>query len=173
MARRYDWVPCSTYGEPTQNIAGGTPEDIVLVRPDVAAGNLGLVSVPDPVDDVTVIRVVGAVFWEQTGAPTFPVVIERIRMAVDVGGVQVQGAALDLQDADDANEPFLWQRVYASRNANYGASSDGATHPWWSHIDVTVKRRVNNGEALIYSIQFATPATGLVRPFLRTLVSKR
>jgi hypothetical protein len=104
---------------------------------------------------------------------------ERIRVGLmsDEGDISV--FADDMNDASQANEPFLWERV-AQVNATALTTvlwpQPDIGHPGWSQIDVRVARRLRRQDVLIYSVQLQPlTETGFdpgdvvrVIPFLRT-----
>lgn len=169
-----DWVPCQEYGTAV-SIAGNAGVNIPLVMTvesifgAVASTPVREVGTVETGSEAIVNRVVGQVDVTCSGAGTECVYIERIR----TGMLDNQGAGIffanSFANAEDANEPFLWQRI---SRLEVGAANILASfgHPYWSVVDVRVSRRLKDGMALFYSIEGRGAATVSLRvtPYLRS-----
>lgn len=165
-----DWVPCSDYGQ-TLSIAGPLVTiEVVLVAPrdvslptgaSIPSADVGVIEVEN---DIISNRVVGQVLVSSDGPSVY---IERIRLGIlDNNGARAFYAN-DFTSSEDANEPFLWQRVNQMPVADFNVQI--LAHPYWSVIDCRVSRRIKPGMALFYSLQQLSPVTTLrVVPYLRT-----
>lgn len=171
MARRGDWVPCRGYGL-SVDILGNTSEHVVLVGAvdlfDVGSGlpqrEVGAV---EEANRVLTQRVVGDI---TISSDDDALVIERIRVGIldNAGAVAFfSNVFIGAGAAADANEPFLFQRV---RRVSAGVlHPEPIDHPYWTHIDCRVARRLEQDQALFYSINNVTAGTTVrVVPFLRT-----
>jgi len=164
---RGDWVPCQTWGTQSGIVAALEPTNILLVRhgelfspPDVA--------VMEETDDLIVERVVGQLDLFATGEDEV-LVIARIRLGLydDVANTAAFYSD-DFASGPEANEPFLWQRVYILPN-NALRALDITVHPAWSMIDVKVSRRIQRDQALFLSVA-SVNADAIMTPFLRSWV---
>jgi len=172
--RQRDWVPMQGYGAGVSVPPQGTQDWILVVPRDVSLPNLAAatpteVATVEEGTEVATTRTVGQVLIVAPGEVV--VVIERIRVGLIDNAGATAFFANSFLDPEDANEPFLWQRVSVCGGAateNMGAFA----HPWWSAIDCRVGRRLGPDQALFYSC-FNNAAAGTdsitVRPFLRTL----
>lgn len=179
---RLDWVPCEKFGDDftTTDIVTGLPVDIILATP-VQISEAPQVTAPDEADDITVLRTVGQ----------FNIIIKNVAGdKIDAQGAffaarmrtAVQdslGSPLtytdDLTDPNDANEPFMWTRF---GNLEGFDMLDVNKHPWWSSIDVKVKRRLSLQQSTVLSVSiFAGTVIGafsaVVIPYIRSLVKVR
>lgn len=173
MAKRHDWVPCTSYGG-SISVAPQDTLDVLLVAPrDISLPVIGgtaptEVAVVETESEVATTRVIGMPLIFPPDAETL--IIERIRVGLFDNAGAVAFFANSFTDSDDANEPFLWQRVSVqSAGVPNGSVS---LHPYWSVIDVRVGRRLRQDQALFYSVFNGAPVGGdgmTVRPFLRTL----
>lgn len=174
-----DWVPCQNYGT-ASFIPPGASLHVVLVAPrDVSIPTVASpapteVGVVETETEVATTRVVGQVFiavsddviWEQTNLQ----VAERVRVGIYDNAGAFAFFANSLYSAQDANEPFLWQRY--STPSQFGNMEAQVSHPWWSVVDIRVGRRLRQDQALFYSVSNPQPAGGqtiVVKPLLRTL----
>jgi len=175
MAKRHDWVPCQGYGtgfvvapQDTLDILLVAPRDISL--PTIAGQAPTEVAVVETESEVATTRVVGNGMIIGGDAETL--CIERIRTGIFDNAGAFAFFANSFLDPEDANEPFLWQRVSTAA----GVSNNGwGIHPYWSLIDVRVGRRLRQDQALFYSVFNNAPIGGdgiNVRPFLRTLARR-
>lgn len=165
-----DWVPCLGYGS-VGFITAATPADVLLVaaRQNLTPGG-GEIALREDDDDLIVHRVVGSM--ELSLATEDPDgLAERIRMGLFDDAGLIAFFADSFEDASQANEPFLWQR-----NTQYTvtgqSNQDFLAHPYWSLIDIRVKRRIRRDEGLFWSGQI-TSATAQIRfvPRLRSWVT--
>lgn len=169
MARNVgDWVPLPAWGA-QENVDDATPLDLLLVAPRDAIGATGEVGTVETVNELVVERVVGYVDIENPEIGEDEVrVIERIRVGLYDDNGLVAFYSDDPQDASQANEPFLWQRV--SRMDAGQNNNNVVVHPWWTFLDVKSARRLSRDQALFYSIwTVGASMTRLnVTPFLRS-----
>lgn len=179
-----DWVPCLNYGVQTEldiivpNLLG---LDNVLVGVGPATiGSLGDIATVETEDEVMTKRVVGDIVFRGALLQDHSLLIhERIRVGLrDDGGV-MSFFANDFQEASQANEPFLWERVQtfeAEANVAFMWPAGPLSHPGYSHVDVRVARRLSREQVLVYSVQvlsitaapFDVEDVIYVFPFLRT-----
>lgn len=180
---------------------------LLTPAPDFAQGDFAQPSgYPNIHQSATAKRIRGSAFFgvampvaDATAGRTVLNISERVHLGIyDISDGTV-ATPVDLFDSDvDANERFLWERhslydvtsiINTGSAATVWLNPSGATvptsqwspqgHPYWSDVDVQANRRVNEGEALLYTVQyrfrsFGTPSetnfptvTSLV--FLRTL----
>lgn len=169
-----DWVPCQNYGSQQiaeLQIAPAVPGfflNVILVQPGDALGEFAQVAVVEPEEEVITKRVVGWVTHRASPDQDRTVIVhERIRVALlDVDG-NLSFFALDLQDQNDANEPFLWERVsqlelFAGLITSWPSPDVGTMD--YSRIDVSVARKLSRSEALVYSVQWNFVGAGEVSP---------
>lgn len=129
------------------------------------------------------------------------IILERVHLAIyDLTGGEIATPSDSFMSGADANERYLWSResMYdvsqvtqsgstspvwlnsvAAASTGFVSTGRGGTHPYWADVDVQSNRRVNEGEALVYSVQYrllyaGTPAVNSVvnlyhLPMLRTL----
>jgi len=117
-------------------------------------------------------RTVGQVQFHRLNAEDGLLLCMRIRTGIyDDNLDQAAFYANSFFNEDGAEEPFLWQRYLHLEPLipPQGALAD----PWWTTIDVRVKRRIPRGQALFFSLQANVLPTGgngevYVVPFLRT-----
>lgn len=173
MSRRGgDWVPCEEWGtdlEVGTNLAANIP---LVTTVDTVLGTglptreVGTVEVGS---EVIVNRVVGQVHLIANAAEGDIRYIERIRVGIRDNAGLFAFFANEFEDAADANESFLWQRVgFLEAGAQNIIAAFG--HPYWSCIDCRVSRRLKDGQALYYTVQNVATSTStlIVRPFLRS-----
>jgi len=152
-----DWVPCRGYGFSTIISAVNPQADIVLVRHgqelDPADNPSAIVEMPD---HILTMRVVGQMQIIADDANAVPqTMCMRIRTALyDDATDQIAVYANDLFAEDGANEPFLWQR-YVDLFPDQRLL-DVVNDPWWSAIDVRVKRLLDRQTALVLTVQTST-----------------
>jgi len=174
MARNRDWVPCQAWGQGI-TVAPQDTVDVVLVAPrDITLPNLAAVAptevaVVETESEVATTRVVGQAFV--IGGDQQNLYIERIRVGLFDNAGAFAFFANSFLDGEDANEPFLWQRI-GTTGGGSDANAGWLVHPYWSLIDLRVGRRLRQDQALFYSI-FNNAAVGgdalTLRLFLRTL----
>ncbi len=153
-----EWVVPRSYGV-QQTIAAGVTSDIRI---------LDVEDVFDPygTDEVTLLALKGHVVYEQaTGALPEPNGW-RIRMALEnltTNGITNTGS---LTSATTAEEHFLTERWFLLDGPDLVA-----TNPYFLKIDVTNKRIVRRGQALVFSNHYFSPdGTIQFRLWLRALV---
>lgn len=179
-----DWAPQTRYGLPTQ--AALTPGlftftlNVLLLAPEDDLGLAPEVAVLETQNDLLVKRVVGGIIFRAGVVFNSTLRIhERIRVGLLNADGDASFFATELNDADDANEPFLWERVSTLEvvaETTYTWPQADAGHPGWSQIDCRVARRLNRAEALFYSVEVARYEAGpfnvadlfLVTGYLRT-----
>lgn len=172
-----DWVPCQNYGT-INTVNPSATLNIVLVAPrDVSIPTVGGsaptdVAVVETESEVATTRVVGQVMIVSSVVPPNFITpcAERIRVGLFDNSGATAFFANSFTNAQDANEPFLWQRFQTPSNT--GNMDGGFSHPWWSVIDVRVGRRLRQDQALFYSItnRFAAGGPTLsVQLLVRTL----
>lgn len=157
-----DWVPCIRYG--TQQSADLNPAlteftlNVLLVG--VGAANIGTqgeVGTVEVESEVLTKRVVGPMMFRAAFVEGHTLIVhERIRVALRNDTGDLSFYAEDLNEANDANEPFLWERVATlevTPGVVYTWPQADVGHPGWSTIDVRVARRLRRQDALIYSVQ--------------------
>lgn len=179
-----DWVPCFRYGTSTagavDTVNGIITVNFLLVQVGAAdQGVIGDIASVETEDEVITKRVVGPVLFRLSFIEDVSVVVhERIRVALLSDDGDLSFFATDLNDASQANEPFLWERV-SQTSLVAGTVAEWPqpdfSHPGYSELDVRVARKLRRHEALVYSVQVAAQAGDfnvedlvLVRPFLRT-----
>lgn len=168
LMSRGDWVPCENWGTSIAVGAGGGFANIVLVQPRQGAGATPTVTqaVEDEAD-IVVLRVVGQVQISSAAGST---ALERIRVGIrDNAGLNAFFAG-SFTSGIDANEPFLWcrQQEVPISGTTYSNNMNPRVHPWWSVIDINVKRRLNQSVALFYSVSNPGANAITVVPWLRT-----
>lgn len=149
MARRGDWVPCRGYGL-ADSVTPASESHTILVKHGDDQLAVPGVSVIEETDDIVVERVVGQWGGFTVSEDTVRLCL-RIRVAIyDDNSDSLAFYADDLFGAEDANEPFLWQR--------YVELFPGVTplqvsmHPGWSMIDVRVARKLSREQALVLTV---------------------
>lgn len=155
-----DWVPMTRYGLQTQMSVNPALTEWTINMLLLSTGDdLGLVpevGIVETQNDVLAKRVVGGVLFRSSMALNATLIVhERIRVGLLNADGDPSFFATELNDADDANEPFLWERmsqiatlaeeVYTWPQADVG-------DPRWSMIDCRVARRLSRAEALYYSV---------------------
>lgn len=203
--RRLDWVPIVGYGQSetllTEAIQPSVLQSRLLCTPnlDTTSDPNSSIGTPQVKQSVTARRVRGATFFgllQEVGNPNAGVTTLEIAERVHVGIYDLtDGSVATPVDffftPEDANERFLWERhamydvtgLLATGTSGvfwlnvHGAGRTGA-HPFWSDVDVQANRRLNEGEALLYTVQYRFRYTGtpvedfpamLSLPYLRTL----
>lgn len=176
-----DWVPCLNYGSQVLGDFGNGMFSVDNVLVGVGPDNIGDfpdIATVEVEEEVMTKRVVGWVAHRCAVVEPGPVIVhERIRVGLrDAGGV-MSFFAEDLNDSDQANEPFLWERV-----AVIDVGTGGTTwpqpdfgHVGWAQIDVRVSRRLRRQDVLVYSVHYEAVQAQLdptdvmsVFPWLRT-----
>lgn len=165
MARGGDWVPCRQYGDPIP-YGAGNPANIILVRSGTGVLAIPEESVIESPDDIVVERVIGQ--FELSSEEEVPVLAcLRVRVAIyDDLNDQVAFYADSLFTGTGANEPFLWQRYLRPSPDAFGGLQQ-VDHPWWTSVDIRVKRRLGRDQALVLSVETGG-ALHTIRPFLRS-----
>lgn len=183
-----DWVPCLRYGiqqDADIDLANDWLNlDIVLVGVGNASiGLAGEVATVETEATVLTKRVVGPLLFRCAFVEDHAIVIhERIRVALRDDAGLLAFYAIDLNDQNEANEPFLWERV-STLEVTGGAApiveswpNPVISHPGWGPLDVGVARRLRRQDALVYTCQvsqltanpFGVGDVFSVVPFLRT-----
>lgn len=187
--RNRDWVPAAAYGLGAQVPSGGSDSALspllsfLLVTPvlDNADGSGDpqfAIGTPDATRGVTAKRVRGDIaIGLRTAtdaadpASTFArlEIYERIHVVVyDISDGSVAAPVDSLNFAADANERFLWERKSARDLGPYLPGTDGFfvplntadfVHPYYRVVDVQAERRIEQGFALVYSIQYRYAST--------------
>lgn len=184
--RRLDWVVPEFFGLSTAlgTLTSGVPVDfrlcgnptLNLFRLATTAGAEFQADVPVREQSFTILRVVGSVhFSSSPGAAVTGYMAERIHVGMqDLTTPNTVAFASDtITSAADAEERYLWQRL---RNFSLPAGAgiffqdSGVSHPYWTEIDLRVKRRMNPGEALYYSIEFGI-VTGAIASLNNTVMA--
>lgn len=163
MARRGDWVPCRDWGDIETAIAGVATEYVLLRHGDNIL-QVPAISAMEETDDIVCERVVGQYELLSTGEDPVTVIC-RIRVGIyDDLNDTAAFYADDFNDANQANEPFLWQRIMVATEIS---SIDAIVSPAWSMVDCRVKRKLSREQALFFSV-FPVNADVQVRAWLRT-----
>lgn len=179
---RMDWVPCEKFGDSFNipNLITGIPVDIILATP-VQISEAPQVTAPDEADDITVLRTVGQfnIIVKNVAGDKIDAqgafFAARMRTAVQDSLGSPLTYTDDLTDPNDANEPFMWTRFGELEGFNL---NEVTKHPWWSSIDVKVKRRLSLQQSTVLSVAvFAGSVVGAfsadVIPYIRSLVKVR
>lgn len=180
-----DWVPMRRYGIQTGAVLDAALDtfsaDVILVEGGESAGAVaGEVGSVEPESEVLTKRVVGRIIWRAAFVEPHTLLIhERIRVVLRDGDGTLFPFALNLNAADEANEPFLWERV--STIEVFGGLAEtwpeaDVGHPGWSEIDCRVARKLGRQDVLVYSVQVNAFEAALFdvtdiftfTPFLRT-----
>lgn len=180
-----DWVPCVEYGEQIVFALDAASQtwhiDVALVT--VGAGQLGFngeVGTVEREAEVLCKRVVGPLCLRMAFLETHSLLVhERIRVGLQADDGTQSFYALDLNDAADANEPFLWERcsMFELPSLQVATWPDPfVSHPGWGPLDVRVARRLRRQDVLVYSCSvthvtatvFDASDVVSVFPFLRT-----
>lgn len=178
---------------------------LLTPAPDATTGG-ATAGYPEDTTGVTALRVVGATDHyfavpnsNAVAGRSSLAVYERIHLGVyDLSDGSVAVPVDDFSSATDAEERFLWDRVSewdVTQTIQNGAAAlvcltaSGTMNqqppnfvfpPMARQIDITVKRRIEQGTALLYSVQYYLRTAGLptladgdvlaaTRPHLRTL----
>jgi len=155
-----DWVPQTRYALPTTLSLDGALTEFSINMLLLSTGDdLGLVAEVGVVEtqrEVLAKRVIGGVVFRANVSEDSTVYVhERIRVGMLNADGDPSFFATNMNDADDANEPFLWERVSTI------ALTEGFTstwpqadvgHPGWSQIDCRVARKLTRADALYYSV---------------------
>lgn len=184
-----DWVPCAGYGQALRAdlpLDGPLEGKLVLETLLVAPGpdlftESGDVANVEMETEVLVKRVIGPIAFAVTLQDDHDVVIhERIRVGLRQDDGTATFFAVSMEDAEDANEPFLWERVshdQYSGGAVYYWPLPAISHPYFGPVDVKVARKLRRQEALYYSVEvtnltaanvFTIADLFIVRPYLRS-----
>lgn len=159
-----DWVPCVGYGggglSTLNPLNGFLEQEYILVQTGDDQGLVGEVAVVETQSEVLTKRVVGWVTFRASLLIDNDILIhERIRVGLLSDEGDLSFFADDLNDASQANEPFLWERVSQIRTTagdSFLWPQPDVGHPGWSQIDVRVARRLQRHEVLVYSCQVSS-----------------
>lgn len=161
-----DWVPCVRYGQQQTadlNLATGYSQlDVLLVVPGDTLGTVPEVGVVEEESEVLTKRVIGWVTHRVSLENDNTLIChERIRVGLQQADGDQSFFAEDLQAADEANEPFLWERVSLvemTQTVVYTWPDPTVGSKDYSFIDVPVARKLRRSDVLVYSVQW-TPVT--------------
>lgn len=166
-------MPCLGWGEPGFSLIGDPYTTILVASRSVLGLDSGLVALRENDDQLVVHRVVGQV--DVVNATEAPVtLLERIVVGLYDDDNLAAFFADDYQDASQANEPFLWQRVSTQVTGGVSSIDSPLGHPFWSVVDVRSKRKLERDEALFYRCQVvgAVGAQARIIPYLRCWVTE-
>jgi len=167
MSRRrkgdVDWI-VGHWAEGALSISATTAQNVPLIQGT---------DLDEHDDAVTVLRVVGQVmaYWIGDESPPAPVAFihERIRVGTENFETSTISTAGRPSFTSVADEAFLWHRV--RHTAQLSTQFQESEHPFWSVVNVKVKRALRPGMSLIYTVENTSGALPLaIWPFLRVLV---
>lgn len=184
-SNRTDWIACEFYSRPREVTAALLGSFVWTPQFTLLGVGFGFKSIDDPLSAVstvhefqdnetlTALRIVGGMRIEVgEGSSNAPIVF-RERISVGIQDIQTLGTALPVgSDDDEAGEDaFLWERTqYLTPESVYPQSVD---IPYWSQINIRVKRRLDRGMALLYSVAVLDPVPVIsVTPYWRTLAKR-
>lgn len=159
-----DWVPCQQYCQEVVGDLTVVPGPTVIqaqvilcaVGPDTI-GAFPDVATVEVEEEVLTKRVVGWVFFRcALTEPTPCMIHERIRVGLRDQIGNMSFFASDFSQPDEANEPFLWERIHCQdigQVATMWPQGDFG-NPGWGKLDVRVARRLRRQDVLVYTCQF-------------------
>jgi len=108
----------------------------------------------DKGDSLRVVRVVGQFYLENVD-DTVPLMLHCRLVVRPSDGTTPYTASI--QPADMAEEKLMWHKVI--RLLPSQTNFETSDHPEWSHLDVTVKRALNDNEVLLFIMEPITDFT--------------